>query len=75
MVDLGFNALRLPFSSDLVLSGAMPQGLDTSLNPNLAGATGLEIMDRVIEYAEEIGLKVMLDHHRSEAGDGPNENG
>ena len=75
MVELGFNTIRLPFSTELILDTPMPVGLDTSYNPDLAGMNGLEIMDRVIEYAEEIGLKVMLDHHRSEAGDGPNDNG
>lgn len=75
MVELGFNTIRLPFSTELILDMPMPVGLDTSYNPDLAGMNGLEIMDRVIEYAEEIGLKVMLDHHRSEAGDGHNDNG
>jgi len=43
MVELGFNALRLPFSSELVLDQPMPNGLDTSANPNLVGLNGLEI--------------------------------
>ncbi len=74
MGELGFNTIRLPFSQDL-FDGAMPSGINYDLNPELRGLTGLEIMDRVIEYAGEIGLKVILDHHRPSAGDGASENG
>ncbi len=74
MGELGFNTIRLPFSQDL-FDGAMPSGINYDLNPELRGLTGLEIMDRVIEYAGEIGLKVILDHHRPAAGAGATENG
>ena len=74
MGELGFNTIRLPFSQDL-FDGAMPSGINYDLNPELRGLTGLEIMDRVIEYAGEIGLKVILDHHRPTAGAGASENG
>lgn len=74
MGELGFNTIRLPFSQDL-FDGAMPSGINYDLNPELRGLTGLEIMDRVIEYADEIGLKIILDHHRPAAGAGASENG
>ncbi len=74
MGELGFNTIRLPFSQDL-FDGAMPSGINYDLNPELRGLTGLEIMDRVIEYAGEIGLKIILDHHRPAAGAGASENG
>jgi endoglucanase len=74
MVELGFNTIRLPFSQDL-FKGGMPSGIDYALNPGLEGLTGLEIMDRVIEYAGDIGLKIILDHHRPAAGAGASENG
>ncbi|GAB5470391.1 MAG: hypothetical protein Kilf2KO_34210 [Rhodospirillales bacterium] len=71
----GFNTIRLPFSSQVVLDGGTPGGIDFFQNPDLEGLSGLQIMDRVIEYAGEIGLKVLLDHHRSEVGNSANEGG
>jgi chitinase len=32
-------------------------------------------MDKIVDYAGEIGLKIILDHHRSNAGAGTSENG
>ena len=32
-------------------------------------------MDKIIDYAGQIGLKVILDNHSSAAGGGPNDNG
>ena len=74
MADLGFNAIRLPYSSEL-LAGKMPTNISATLNPDLAGLSGLQIIDRIVEYAGRIGMKIILDHHRSSAGDGPNKNG
>ncbi|WMS44684.1 cellulase family glycosylhydrolase [Acuticoccus sp. MNP-M23] len=72
----GFNAIRLPFSLDAVLDpAAVPNGIDFGLNPDLAGLGGLDILDRIVGYAEDIGLGIILDNHRSAAGDGPNGNG
>ncbi|NGM19322.1 cellulase family glycosylhydrolase [Roseomonas stagni] len=75
MAETGFNAIRLPFSAEAVLRGGTPNGIDFALNPDLAGLTPLQIMDRIIDYAGEIGLRIILDHHRSAAGAGPNGNG
>ncbi len=71
----GFNTIRLPFSTQVILDGGTPSGIDFFQNPGLEGLSGLEIMDRVIEYAGEIGLKVLLDHHRSQAGNSANDGG
>ncbi|MET0430092.1 MAG: cellulase family glycosylhydrolase, partial [Microvirga sp.] len=68
MVDLGFNTIRLPFSDQLFASGSTPNGIDYGRNADLAGLTGLQIMDKIVAYAGEIGLKIILDHHRSAAG-------
>ncbi len=73
--DTGFNAIRLPFSTELVLDGGTPNGIDFGLNPDLQGLSGLQIMDKMVDYADSLGLKIILDNHRSEAGDGPNGSG
>lgn len=75
IAGLGFNTLRLPISDELLEAGSEPNGIDFSKNADLAGLSGLEILDRIIAYAGEIGLRVILDHHRSSAGTGVSDNG
>ena len=68
----GFNTIRLPYSDQLLAPASTPNGIDFSKNPYLQGFNGLEVMDKVVAYAGEIGLRVILDHHRSEAGNSAN---
>ena len=75
MVDLGFNTIRLPFSSEMLHTTAAPNGIDFSKNPDLRGLSAIEIMDKIVEYAGEIGIRIILDHHRSDAGAGTSDNG
>jgi aryl-phospho-beta-D-glucosidase BglC (GH1 family) len=75
MVSLGFNTIRLPFSLQLLDSSSMPNGINYSLNPDLQGLDGLQVMDKIIAYAGKIGIKIILDDHRSAAGSGPNSDG
>jgi chitinase len=75
MVSLGFNTIRLPFASDTLHSTGTPNGIDFSKNPDLQGLTALQIMDKIVDYAGQIGLKIILDHHRSDLGAGTSGNG
>jgi len=75
MKQLGFNTIRLPYSNQLFDSGSVPNGIDFSKNLDLQGLNGLQIMDRIVDYAGQIGLRIMLDHHRSNAGNSANESG
>ena len=75
MVDLGFNTIRLPFSSEMLHTTAAPNGIDFSKNPDLQGLSALQIMDKIVDYAGQIGLKIILDHHRSDSGAGTSGNG
>lgn len=75
IADTGFNAIRLPFSAQAILDGGRPQGIDWHLNPDLVGLTSIQLLDKIIEEAGNLGLRIMLDHHRSAAGNGPNGNG
>ncbi|HWB50586.1 MAG TPA: Calx-beta domain-containing protein [Stellaceae bacterium] len=75
MAALGFNTIRLPFSSEMLHSSAAPSGIDFSKNPDLQGLSALQVMDKIVDYADQIGMKIILDHHRSEAGDGTSANG
>ncbi|WP_339950471.1 Calx-beta domain-containing protein [uncultured Albimonas sp.] len=71
----GFNTIRLPFSSEMLHTTAAPNGIDFSQNPDLAGLTPLEILDVIVDYAGEIGMRIILYHHRSTAGAGTSGNG
>lgn len=73
--DLGFNAMRLPFSGELAATGGTVSGVDFGLNPDLLGRDGLQILDMIVDYADTIGLRVLLDYHRGNPGGGPNDNG
>jgi aryl-phospho-beta-D-glucosidase BglC (GH1 family) len=75
MKQLGFNTIRLPFSDQLFDPGSTPNGIDFSKNPDLQGLNGLGIMDQIVDYAGQIGLRILLDHHRSTAGNSAQESG
>jgi chitinase len=74
MADLGFNTIRLPFSNDTLHSTGTPN-INYSANPDLRGLSAMQVMDKIVAYAEEIGLKIILDHHRNNSGAGASENG
>jgi len=73
--ELGYNVIRLPFSNAVLEPGITPAHIDYTLNPDLAGLTSLEVMDKIIAGAGERNIKVILDNHRSTIGDGPESNG
>ncbi|MGD9622964.1 MAG: cellulase family glycosylhydrolase [Mycolicibacterium sp.] len=75
MVTEGFNTIRLPFSNEMLHSSAAPTGIDYFKNPELQGLSRLQVMDEIIRYAGEKNMRVILDQHRSAAGNGPNGNG
>ena len=68
ILGLGYNTLRLPYSNQLFDSSSVPNWIDYNLNPDLRGLTGLQIMDKMIGYASHIGLRIILDQHRPDAG-------
>ncbi|MFG1424706.1 Calx-beta domain-containing protein [Roseixanthobacter glucoisosaccharinicivorans] len=75
MKDLGFNTIRLPFSTDMLHATSPANGIDYAKNPDLAGLAPLQVMDKIVDYADAIGMKIILDHHRSDAGAGTSANG
>ena len=75
MKEEGFNTIRLPWSDAMLDDGRMPTGIDYAKNPDLQGKTSLEVFDKIIEYADQTGMKIILDHHRSGDGASANENG
>lgn len=65
--SLGYNTLRLPYSNQLFDQGSKPTGINYTINPDLQGLSGLQLMDKIVGYAGQVGLHVILDQHRLDA--------
>lgn len=63
----GANTIRLPYSNQLFDPGSTPNGIDAAKNPDLVGLNGLQVMDKIVNYAGQIGLRIILDRHRPDA--------
>lgn len=72
--SLGFNAIRLPFSNQLVERNPVVRG-HLQANPDLVGLHALDLMDRIVSAAQTAGLRVILDNARSSVGTKPERNG
>lgn len=68
MQSLGYNTIRLPYSDD-IFTGTAPTSINYSagMNSDLQGLDSLGVMDRIVEHAGSIGMKVILDRHRPDA--------
>lgn len=79
--DNGYNTVRLPISNQMVEAPIIPTNIrfttpdHRAINTDLRGLNSLQILDHIAAAAEDAGLKVILDDHRSTAGDGPESNG
>ena len=70
IVSLGYNTLRLPYCDDIFKSGTVPNSIDFSSgkNADLQGLTSLQVMDKIVAAAGAVGMRVILDRHRPDAG-------
>lgn len=80
IIQLGYNTVRLPFSNQMIRDNQVPSAISFNssggpINQDLQGLTSLQVMDQLIGYAGTIGLKVILDNHRSSAGNSAEQNG
>lgn len=78
--NLGYNTIRIPISNQAVETPVVPQNFSQynntgPINTDLAGLNDLQILDKIINYAGQDGLKVIIDNHRSEAGETAEQNG
>jgi endoglucanase len=67
MAQLGYNTLRVPFSNDALKADAKATGVNDFVNPDLVGLTPLQILDKVVDYAGDKGMRIILDRHRPTA--------
>jgi endoglucanase len=77
---LGYNTIRIPFSNQMVEDPIVPSNLSFynatgPINTDLEGLNALQDLQKIVTYAGEVGLKVILDDHRSEAGESAEANG
>jgi endoglucanase len=72
---LGYNTIRLPFSNQMWETDPIPRPHVISACPSCQGSTSRDILANIINYAGSIGLHVILDDHRSEAGNVAEDNG
>lgn len=67
MKSLGYNTIRLPYSDD-VFKGTTPDSINFyNMNTDLQGLNSLQVMDKIVNYAGSVGLKVILDRHRPDS--------
>jgi endoglucanase len=76
----GYNVIRMPMSNQVVESPIIPSNISYHngsgpINTDLEGLNSLQILDKIVSYAGQIGLHIILDNHRSEAGNGAEGNG
>ncbi len=65
---LGFNAVRLLWSNQMVESNPVVGNYALTANPSLEGENALTIMDTVVNALTSAGIMVILDNHMSNAG-------
>jgi endoglucanase len=76
----GYNTVRLPLSNQMVETPQVPSSISYNnstgaINSDLKGLNSLQILDKIITYAGTLNLKIILDNHRSEAGDSAESSG
>ncbi len=79
---LGYNTIRIPFSNQMIETPTPSSQLNITyyhnfgpVNTDLQGLNSLQVLDQIVNYAGSIGLKIILDNHRSEAGNSAESNG
>lgn len=65
---LGFNAVRLLWSNQMVESNPVVGNYALAANTNLEGENALTIFDTVVNALTSAGIMVILDNHMSNAG-------
>ena len=80
---LGYNTIRIPFSNQMVETPIVPARTCRSavrtgqpINADLKGLNALQDLQKIVTAsAGQAGLKVILDDHRSEAGESAEQDG
>ena len=76
MQQLGFNTIRIPLSNDILTSKPRQYSIDFAKNPDLLknptvdpkDLTSLDVLQHIVDYAGQMGMWIILDHHQSAPG-------
>lgn len=71
----GFNTIRIPFSNNMWEANPIPGSSKLSACPECKGKHTRDILALIVNYAGSIGLHVIIDNHRSTAGNSAEDNG
>ena len=77
---LGYNTIRIPISNQMIETPIEPQNLAFQsntgpINTDLKGLNALQDLQAIVTAAGQAGLKVIIDDHRSEAGESAEQDG
>lgn len=71
----GYNTIRIPFSNEMWESSPIVGNSKVSACPTCKGKSARDVLAMIVNYAGRIGLHVILDNHRSTAGNSAEGNG
>jgi endoglucanase len=71
----GYNTIRIPFSNEMWETNPVPRPNTISACPSCKGKHSRDILALIVNKAGEQGLHVILDNHRSAAGNSAEANG
>jgi endoglucanase len=76
----GYSVIRMPLSNQMVETPIVPTNISYNnssgpINTDLINLNSLQLLDKLVSYAGQIGLRIILDNHRSEAGSSAEANG
>ena len=71
--DLGFNTLRIPWCNQAFEPGATTNSINTWANPDLAGLSPIQVLDKIVDQCGVLGLRIILDRHSAIADNFANE--
>jgi len=69
----GFNTIRIPYSDAMWRTNPVPN--NDSGCPSCIGKHSRDVLAIIVNYAGSVGLHVILDNHRSDAGNSAQQNG
>jgi endoglucanase len=71
----GYNTIRIPFSNEMWQQSPIARRSKVSACPSCDGRSARDILAMIVNYAGSRGLHVILDNHRSTAGNSAEKNG
>ena len=75
IVQYGYNTIRIPFSNEMWETSPIAGSSKVSACPSCKGKSARDVLALIVNYAGSKGLHVILDNHRSTAGNSAEQNG